>query len=59
MKNSSFEQRIYVSLKRKGLAPQYERAGVYAILLNQKIVYIGKSHNILRRMAQHYREIAM
>ena len=43
----TFEQRIYQALKRKGLSPQFERAGVYAILLDGKIVYIGKSHNIL------------
>ena len=46
-----FEQRIYQSLKRKGLAPQFERAGIYAILLDGKTVYIGKSVNMLARMA--------
>lgn len=54
MNLSFFEQRIYQSLKRKGLAPQFERAGIYAILLDGKAVYIGKSVNILARMAQHY-----
>ena len=54
MNLSSFEQRIYQSLKRKGLAPKFERAGIYAILLDGKIVYIGKSVNMLARMAQHY-----
>ena len=54
MNLSFFEQRIYQSLKRKGLAPQFERAGIYAILLDGKIVYIGKSVNMLARMAQHY-----
>lgn len=49
-----FEQRIYQSLKRKGLAPQFERAGIYAILLDGKTAYIGKSVNMLARMAQHY-----
>ena len=47
----NFEQRIYQSLKRKGLAPKFECAGIYAILLDGKIVYIGKSVNILMRMA--------
>lgn len=47
----NFEQRIYQSLKRKGLAPKFECAGIYAILLDGKIVYIGKSVNILARMA--------
>ena len=54
MNLSFFEQRIYQSLKRKGLAPQFERAGIYAILLDEKSVYIGKSVNMLARMAQHY-----
>ena len=54
MNLSFFEQRIYQSLKRKGLAPQFERAGIYAILLDGKTVYIGKSINMLARMAQHY-----
>ena len=52
MNLSFFEQRIYQSLKRKGLAPQFERAGIYAILLDGKTVYIGKSVNMLARMAQ-------
>ena len=47
MNLSFFEQRIYQSLKRKGLAPQFERAGIYAILLDGKTVYIGKSVNML------------
>ena len=54
MNLSFFERRIYQSLKRKGLAPQFERAGIYAILLDGKLVYIGKSVNMLARMAQHY-----
>ena len=45
---------MYQSLKRKGLAPQFEHAGIYAILLDGNIVYIGKSVNMLQRMAQHY-----
>lgn len=54
----NFEQRIYQSLKRKGLAAQFECAGIYAILLDGKIVYVGKSGNILMRMAQHYAQLA-
>ena len=54
VKRVTFEERMYYSLKRKGLAEQFEHAGIYAILLDGKIVYIGKSINILKRMAQHY-----
>lgn len=43
----TFEQRMFHSLKRKGLAAQFERAGVYGILLDGKLVYIGKSGNML------------
>lgn len=41
-------------LKRKGLADKYEKAGIYCIKIDQTIVYIGKSHNMLKRVAQHY-----
>ena len=45
---------MYQWLKRKGLAPKYEHAGVYCIKVDDYIVYIGKSMNMLRRVAQHY-----
>ena len=32
---------------------------MYSILLDDKVVYIGKSHNILYRMAQHYAEMQL
>ena len=51
VKPLTFDQRMYQSLKRKGLAPQFEHAGIYAILLDGNIVYIGKSVNMLQRMA--------
>ena len=38
-------------LKRKGLADKYEFAGIYCIKIDDDIVYIGKSHNMLRRVA--------
>ena len=41
-------------LKRQGLAAKYEHSGIYCIKIDQKIVYIGKSTNMLRRVAQHY-----
>ena len=41
-------------LKRKGLADKYEFAGIYCIKIDDDIVYIGKSHNMLKRVAQHY-----
>ena len=44
----TFEQRMYNSLKRKGLAPKFEHAGIYAILLDREIVYIGKLDRFAR-----------
>lgn len=41
-------------LRRKGLAPKYEHPGIYCIKLNDQIVYIGKSRNMLERVAAHY-----
>ena len=41
-------------LKRKGLADKYEFAGIYCIKIDDDIVYIGKSNNMLKRVAQHY-----
>lgn len=51
---ASYEDNAYNWLKRKGLAEKYEHAGIYCIKIDDKIVYIGKSANMLRRIAQHY-----
>lgn len=50
----SYEVNMYNYLKKKGLAPKYEHAGIYCIKVDEQIVYIGKSHNMLKRVAQHY-----
>lgn len=50
----SYEDNAYEWLKRKGLAGKYEHAGIYCIKIDGHIVYIGKSHNMLKRVAQHY-----
>lgn len=51
---ATYEDNAYNWLKRKGLAAKYEHAGIYCIKIDGKIVYIGKSGNMLRRIAQHY-----
>ena len=51
---SRYEVNAYGWLKRKGLANKYEHAGIYCIKIDDDIVYIGKSHNMLMRVAQHY-----
>lgn len=47
----SYVENMYAYLKRKGYASKYERAGIYCIKIDEKIVYIGKSTNMLRRVA--------
>ena len=51
---ANYAENMYNWLKKKGLAAKYEYAGVYCIKIDQDIVYIGKSTNMLRRVAQHY-----
>ena len=51
---ATYEDNAYNWMKRKGLAEKYEHAGIYCIKIDDKIVYIGKSANMLRRIAQHY-----
>ena len=45
---------VYAMLYRKGLNEKYEHPGIYCIRLNEQIVYIGKSKNMLKRVADHY-----
>ena len=56
---ANYEENAYNWLKRKGLAAKYEFAGIYCIKIDEKIVYVGKSGNMLRRIAQHYAAIQM
>lgn len=51
---ATYEDNAYNWLKRKGLAAKYEFAGIYCIKIDDEIVYVGKSGNMLRRIAQHY-----
>ena len=50
----SYAENMYYYLRRKkGLCKKYEHAGIYSISIGDRLVYIGKSHNMLRRIAQH------
>lgn len=40
--------------RRNGLSTKYEYPGIYCIKLNERVVYIGKSQNMLERIAAHY-----
>ena len=52
-----YAENMYEWLKRKGYAPKYDHAGIYCIKIDATIVYIGKSHNMLKRVSQHYAAI--
>ena len=50
----SYSENMYRHLrKQRGLCKKYERAGIYSISIDDKLVYIGKSHNMLKRLSQH------
>ena len=53
-KMNTYEERVYAKLKRDGWDKQFEYPGIYQIRIDDQIVYIGKSKNMLRRLAQHY-----
>ena len=52
-----YAENMYEWLKRKGYAEKYDHAGIYCIKIDDTIVYIGKSHNMLKRVSQHYAAI--
>ena len=51
---ATYEDRVYAMLKRDGWAEQFEHPGIYEICINGQTVYVGKSKNMLRRLAQHW-----
>ena len=53
MKNKYVEN-VRAMFRRRGQSPKYEHPGIYCIKLNDQIVYIGKSQNMLERIAAHY-----
>lgn len=55
----NYAENAYNWLKRQGLGDKYEHAGIYCIKIDDEVVYIGKSGNMLRRIASHYANIQM
>ena len=51
---TTYEDRVYAMLKRDGWAEQFEHPGIYEISIDGQTVYVGKSKNMLRRLAQHW-----
>ena len=48
---ANYRENMYNYLNRKGYADKYDHAGIYCIKIDDSIVYIGKSHNMLKRVA--------
>ena len=46
------EQKVQ-ELKERGLEEKYNHAGIYSISIEGRLVYIGKSTNMLQRIASH------
>lgn len=51
---NKYVENVAAMLRRRGLADKYEHPGIYCIKLNGQIVYIGKSRNMIVRIAEHY-----
>lgn len=51
---ATYSENVYNWLKRKGWGQKYDHPGIYCIKVRGKIAYIGKSHNMLRRISEHY-----
>lgn len=47
------------TIVQKGFEDKYNHGGIYCIKLDNKVVYVGKSRNMLQRIAQHMAEIDM
>lgn len=54
MELATYAENMYQWLKRQGYSEAYERAGIYEITINGITAYIGKSTDMLWRLAQHY-----
>ena len=50
----NYVDNIYHWLQRQGYAPRFEHPGIYRISIRDRIVYIGKSKNMLYRLAEHF-----
>lgn len=49
-----YADNIYNKYLQQSWTKKFQCAGIYSISVNNKIVYIGKSNNILYRMAEHW-----
>ena len=52
-----YADNIYNKYLQQSWSKRFQCAGIYSIYINNTIVYIGKSNNILYRMAEHWASI--
>ena len=50
---SNHVENLYKKLQREGFSATFEHAGIYKISIDGIVAYIGKSKNMLRRLAEH------
>ena len=50
----NYVENVYHMLQRRGFGPRFQHAGIYKITIDGILVYIGKSTNMLYRLAEHY-----
>ncbi len=55
----SLENQIYEKNLKADWSKSFKCAGFYGTYINDRLVYVGKSKNILRRMAQHWADITV
>lgn len=54
METKRRDEEIYEELcKDSDLVERYQKAGLYSISIEDKLVYIGKSRNMLKRLSAH------
>ena len=51
---SNYTENIYNKYLSQEWSKKFQCSGVYSISINNKIVYVGKSMNILHRIAEHW-----
>ena len=51
---ANYSENMYHWLKRQGYAQQFEHPGIYKISIDGIVAYVGKSDDMLWRLAQHY-----
>ena len=52
-KNDYIDEWYNEKLQDDYMKKKYYHAGVYALYINDKVVYVGKSNDMLKRIAQH------